>query len=142
MYHMIVEQTCDYEYRMTYDPIQNKFEETSYKSLAYARHFQHPYGWIKESGTPPGRHLDVILLSSKKYNLGDEVAIKIVGCFVRNDGDNKLISIVSDRIENDLNELAQNELDDLKVLYPKVDEGEGWFGVKKAEEIIAFYFSN
>lgn len=101
MYHIIIEQTQEYKNRMKFDPINNSFNETGYESLFFVRNFQYPYGWIKESGTPPESHLDVILLSPGKYNLGDEVAIKIIGCFVRKDGDNKLISVLPERSETD-----------------------------------------
>lgn len=62
MLHMIVEQTHSYPMRMEYNPATNQFTETGYKSLQYERGFTKPYGWIKESGTPPspplGLHSD------------------------------------------------------------------------------------
>lgn len=136
MYHAIIEQTREYENRVKFDPIRNIFYETESKSLAYVRKFPYPYGWIKESGTPPGPHLDVILLSSKKYKLGDEIPIKIVGCFVRNDGDSKLIGILPERLEIDFFELPEDEKADLSRLYPLVDDGEGWYGAERARDII------
>lgn len=57
MYHIVIEQTLEYKNRMEFDQSKNTFNETEYQSLAYARNFPHPYGWIKESGTPPGPHL-------------------------------------------------------------------------------------
>lgn len=140
MYHIVIEQTQEYKYRMEFDPIKNIFNESKFESLTHARNFPHSYGWIKESGTPPGSHLDVILLSSDKYKLGDEVAIKIVGVFIRNDGDNKLIAILPERIETDFVELSEVEKSDLSRLYPRVDEGEGWYGVTKAREIVENFF--
>lgn len=56
MLHMIVEQTHNYPMRMEYNPATNQFTETGYKSLQYERGFTKPYGWIKESGTPPSPH--------------------------------------------------------------------------------------
>ena len=142
MYHIIIEQTKEYKSRMKFDPANNSFNEAGYESLFYVRNFQYPYGWIKESGTPPESHLDVILLSSGKYNLGDEAAVKIIGCFVRKDGDNKLISILPERSETDFSELPEVEKADLRRLYPRVSEGEGWYGITKANEIIINYFTN
>ena len=136
MFHIIIEQTQEYKNIMEFDPIKKVFNATKFKSLAYVRNFPHPYGWIKESGTPPGPHLDVILLSSKKYELGDEATIKIVGCFVRNDGDNKLIGILPERLETDFIELPEYEKADLRKLYPHVNDGEGWYGAVRAKEII------
>lgn len=140
MYNIIIEQTKEYPNRMEFDPINNNFRESKYKSLFYARNFPYPYGWIKESGTPPGPHLDIILLSTKEYNLGDELGVKIIGCFLRNDGDNKLIGILPERIETDINELSEEEKFYLYKLYPRVDDGEGWFGEVEAKEVIESYF--
>ena len=142
MYHIIIEQTHEYKNRMEFDPIKNVFIETEYQSLAYVRNFPHPYGWIKESGTPPKSHLDIILLSYEKYKLGDDTAVKIVGCFVRNDGDNKLIGILPERLETDFVELPEEEKSDLYKLYPNVGGCEGWYGVMKAREIIDNFFAN
>lgn len=137
-----IEQTREYKNRLEFDPIKNIFNETKSKSLAYVRNFPHPYGWIKESGTPPELHLDVVLLSPKKYKLGDETAVKIVGCFVRNDGDNKLIGILPERLETDFIELPEDEKADLSRLYPHVGDGEGWYGAVRAREIIESFFQN
>lgn len=125
---------------MEYDPSTDQFYESEFLSLAHARNFPHPYGWIKESGTPPKSHLDVFLLTDEKFDLGDEVAVKIVGCFIRSDGDSKLISVLPNRLENDLSELPETEINDLKRLYPILNEGEGWFGFIQALEIIDTYF--
>lgn len=140
MYHIIIEQTQEYKNRMKFDKTKNVFIETEYKSLAYVRNFSYPYGWIKESGTPPESHLDIILISSEKYKLGDEIEVKIVGCFVRNDGDSKLIGILPDRCETDFFELTKLERDELSRLYPRVGVGEGWYGAEKARELVGNYF--
>lgn len=140
MYNIIIEQTREYENRMEFDPVKNIFNETKFRSLFYVRDFPYPYGWIKESGMPPGPHLDIILLSSKEYRLGDEAMVKIVGCFVRNDGDNKLLGILPERLETDLTELPEDEKADLNRLYPHIDDGEGWYGAERARETIEKYF--
>jgi len=142
MYHIIIEQTKEYKNRVEFDPKRNVFIETEHKSLAYARNFPYPYGWVKESGTPPESHLDIILLSSKKYSLGDELAVKIVGCFVRNDGDHKLIGILPERLENDYSQLPEDEKADLSRLYPRIDDGEGWYGEERANQIIKGFFQD
>jgi probable phosphoglycerate mutase len=139
---VIIEQTNDYPKRMKYNPENNSFFVTEYDSLSYVRNCPHPYGWLKESGTPPESHLDAILLSSAHYELGDELPVKIVGVFLRNDGDNKLVSIPTERPENDFLELPQVEKDDLHRLYPYEDIGEGWFGVETANKVIADFYAN
>ncbi len=50
---IVIEQTNDYPQRMKYEPETDSFHETGYSSLAYARGVTFPYGWLKESGTPP-----------------------------------------------------------------------------------------
>lgn len=136
VFHVVVEQTRDYNKRMKYDPATNSFVETQYESLLSVRGFPYPYGWLKESGTPPGRHLDVILMSSKPYALGDKEQVKIVGCFMRSDGDHKLVCVEMDRAVMDFAELSPEEKEALNRLYPQIGEGEGWFGAEVAEAIV------
>ena len=140
-FHVVVEQTKDYEQRMKYSPEKDVFIETEYKSLLFARNFPYPYGWLKESGTPPGDHLDAILMSLKPYELGSIEAVKIIGCFRRSDGDHKLVCVPGGRPEIDLADLHQDEKEALYRLYPSVGEGEGWFGAEKAREIVETFLS-
>jgi inorganic pyrophosphatase len=135
-FHVVVEQTKDYDKRMEYCPEQGVFRETEYRSLLWARDFPYPYGWLKESGTPPGDHLDCILISSKEYELGSTEVVRIIGCFRRQDGDHKLVCVPWERTELDLSELDQEEKEALFRLYPSVGEGEGWYGARKAREIV------
>ena len=133
MLHMIVEQTRDYPMRMEYDPDSGKFHESTYRSLASARGFTKPYGWIRESGTPPMPHWDCILLSGRNFALGDEVEIRVIGVFQRRDGDHKYIAVETGRETHDLSEITDDEWNELRRLYPNVREGEGWFGKERTE---------
>ncbi len=133
---IIIEQTRDYKKRISYDPGTDTFPESAYDCLFHERGFTHPYGWLKGSGTPPGDHLDVFLLSRETCSLGDELPVKIVGVFKRNDGDHKLIGIAPERPEADFSQLPENEKNDLYTLYPRIHDGEGWFGAGAAREII------
>jgi len=130
---MIVEQTYKYPMRMKYNPEINSFTETEYKSLQYERHFTKPYGWIKESGTPPFPHWDCILMTDKKYDLGDELEIKVIGVFKRADFDHKYVVVEANRNIDDFSELMESEIDELNKLYPRVGKGEGWFGKDAAD---------
>lgn len=142
MNYIIVEQTKDYRKRISYDHKSNTFSETEHDCIFLQRSFTHPYGWLKGSGTPPEEHLDVFLLSQEKCSLGDEIPVKIIGVFKRNDGDNKLIGISPERAEMDFSHLPENEKNDLYKLYPQVREGEGWFGAEIAKDIIADFMKN
>lgn len=133
MLHMIVEQTYKYPMRMEYNQETGKFTECEYKSLQYERNFTKPYGWIKESGTPPLPHWDCILMTEKEYELGDEVEIKIIGVFQRSDFDHKYVVVEASREIEDIMELAETEWEELHRLYPRIREGEGWFGKEVAE---------
>lgn len=141
IYTVKIEQTFAYPKRMKYNPKTNSFVEKSCDSLSYVRNVRQPYGWIKESGTPPCEHLDVIVMTDKQYELGDEDAIKIIGVFCRNDGDHKLVGVLKDREIDDFSELTAAEKEDMHRLYPREDKGEGWFGRERAEEIISEFFS-
>ncbi len=133
MLHMIVEQTYKYPMRMRYDSETNSFIQTEYKSLQYERGFTKPYGWIKESGTPPLPHWDCILMTDKEYDLGEEIEINVIGVFKRKDYDHKYVVAETDRKVDDISELTEAERDELRRLYPRIDEGEGWFGKDVAE---------
>lgn len=133
MLHMIIEQTYKYSMRMNYDDNTGEFVASEYKSLQYERNFTKPYGWIKESGTPPMPHWDCILMTDKEYELGDEVEIKVVGVFKRADLDHKYVVVEVTREVNDIIQLTDEENDELKRLYPRTAEGEGWFGKDVAE---------
>ena len=132
MLHMIVEQTREYPMRMEYDGETGTFHESEYRSLAAVRGFTKPYGWIKESGTPPQRHWDCILLSDRDFSLGDEVEIRVIGVFERADGDHKYIAVEISRGISDLSQITEAERDELHRLYPKVREREGWRGAERA----------
>ena len=133
MLHMIVEQTREYPMRMEYDPQTGTFHETEYRALAAVRGFTMPYGWIKESGTPPGPHWDCILLSDEGFSLGDEVEVRIIGVFERIDGDQKYIAVEVSRSICDLSQITDTERDALHLLYPQVRDGEGWHGAERAQ---------
>lgn len=132
-YTMIVEQTKQYSKRMRYDPETNSFYEGKHESLMHFRQFLQPYGWIKESGTPPQPHWDVILMTEKAFDLGDEIEVKVIGVFKRDDGDHKFIAVEKHRSIDDFSQLDDCEKNDLFRLYPRVDAGEGWFGREDAE---------
>ena len=133
MLHIVVEQTYKYPMRMIYNSETGVFTESEYKSLQYARNFTKPYGWIKESGTPPSPHWDCILMTDREMELGDEVEIKVVGVFKRLDLDHKYVGVEVTRDIDDISELSEAEREELKRLYPRVSEGEGWFGKEMAE---------
>ena len=71
-----------------------------------------------------------------EYELGDEVEIKIIGLFKRKDFDHKYVVVEATRDISDITELFDSEMDELKKLYPRIDEGEGWFGKDEAEYCI------
>ncbi len=136
-----IEQTKDYKKRMHYMPNTDTFEEKDYDSLSYIRNVPFPSGWIKESGTPPCEHLDVIVMTEEHCELGDEILVRVIGVFCRSDGDNKLVAVPVSRPENDISELPDSESDTLHSLYPKIGNGEGWFGKERAENVISEFFS-
>lgn len=136
MYTMIIEQTKEYSKRIKYNPESGLFFETEYESLFHVRNCPFPYGWIQESGTPPNKHLDVILVSSDVYSLGDKVAIKLIGVFRRNDGDHKLVAVLENDEKEDFCELSKLESEQLHRLYPNIADQEGWFGKDQAEQTV------
>ncbi|MCL2603112.1 MAG: inorganic diphosphatase [Defluviitaleaceae bacterium] len=142
MDYIVVEQTKDYKKRMIYDPNTNTFNEAEHDCMFLYRGFTHPYGWLRGSGTPPGEHLDVFLLSGGECFPGDELPVRVVGVFRKKDGDHKLIGISPEREEMDFSQLPECEINDLHMLYPFVDEGEGWFGADAAKIVITDFMEN
>lgn len=140
VYTVKIEQTYHYPNRMKYIAQTDSFMEKAVESLSHKRNVRQPYGWIKESGTPPCAHLDVIVMTDKEYELGEEDRVKIIGVFKRNDGDHKLVGVLENRDVNDLSELTEGEKGDLRRFYPREDVGEGWFGREHAEEIVREFF--
>ncbi|WP_395151355.1 inorganic diphosphatase [uncultured Allofournierella sp.] len=132
MLHMIVEQTHSYPMRMEYNPATNQFTETGYKSLKYERGFTKPYGWIKESGTPPSPHWDCILMTEREVELGDQLPIRVIGVFKRADLDHKYVAVEAARDIQDISQLTPQEQAELNKLYPHIGPGEGWFGQAEA----------
>jgi len=136
---MRVEQTPKYEKRIKYIPEGDYFIETNTGSLMYERGFDGVYGWIEGYGNPPENHLDIYVITQKQLSLGDRIQAKVIGCFLRNDGDNKIIAIEEERKEKDISELEYKEMSMLRGLYPRIGENEGWFGKEKAIEIMRVF---
>ncbi len=142
--HMIIEQTSRYPMRMQYDPHTRTFSATEYQDLGHARGVVSAYGWLEGCGTPPGHHLDIFLSTDtpERFELGQPVAVRVIGVFVRNDGDDKLVGVEIDRPERRFEELPESERQNLMRMYPRIDPGEGWFSVERAEAVIAAFRQN
>ncbi len=135
-----IEQTFAYQKRMKYIAETDSFIAKECDSLGYVRNVRQPYGWIKESGTPPQPHLDVYIMTERDFELGDETEVRIIGVFRRIDGDHKLVGVTPDRDISDFSELSDTEKEDMRRLYCGKYEGEGWFGRETAEKIIDAFF--
>ena len=141
IYTARIEQTYDQPRRMKYIPETDSFIEKDCASLSYERNVRQPYGWLVESGTPPCEHLDVIVMTDKKYALGDTERVRIIGVFLRSDGDNKLVAVPLDRDIDDFSQLDDSEKEDMLRLYPGKYKGEGWFGREAAKQVVNNFFS-
>jgi inorganic pyrophosphatase len=131
---MRIEQTPDSEFRTEYDPTTDEFRTTAYRCRSFEYGCEGYYGWLVDTGTPPEPHLDMLLLSDEKYNIGDIVMCKIIGYFRRNDADHKLLGIEPSSTINDISELQPEVLKSLQRLYSGKYEGEAWIGRKGAEQ--------
>lgn len=131
----IIEQTHNYKYRMKYIAETNSFIAKDSFSLGYSRNAPQPYGWIKETGTPPQPHLDVFIMTDREFELGDEVEVNIIGVFQHAQGDHKLIAVLDDRDITDLSQLTEEEIATLHRLYSGKYEGDAWLGREDAERI-------
>ena len=133
---VIVEQPHGEPYRYQYDPLSQTFSSTAKKSLGYERHCTGVYGWIGGTGLPPAPHHDVILLTRQSVPVGKVLLGTICGVFLRHDNDHKFVA-VDDEIgrsmaKMDLSSLDETLVNELRGLYPRIGEGEGWFGAEVA----------
>ena len=134
---VIIEQPRNEPYRWSYDPERGTFSRLSAKSLFYDRGFTRGvYGWIGGSGIPPASHHDVLLLTEQSPACGDVLLGHICGVFLRQDNDHKFVA-VDDGIRQgmktaDLAFLHEVYYGELLQLYPRIGEGEGWFGADVA----------
>lgn len=133
---MRIEQTPKEKMRMKYIPEKDCFIETEHTSLMYYRAFKGVYGWIEGCGVPPQKHLDIYAITQFAVSVGDRLDVRVIGCFLRADGDNKIIAIEQSRHIDDLQELCDEERRMVFGLYPMVGADEGWFGKDKAIELI------
>lgn len=133
---VIVEQPRNEPHRFLYDPTSQTFSRSSHKSLIYDRGFSGVYGWIGGTGVPPAPHHDVLLFTKQFPAVGEILIGHICGVFLRQDNDHKFVA-ADDAIRRsmtsaDLLSLDKALYDELLRLYPRVDEGEGWFGAEVA----------
>ena len=133
---VIVEQPRNEPYRFSYDPVRQTFSRSLHKSLIYDRGFSGVYGWIGGTGVPPTPHHDVLLFTKLFPAVGEILVGYICGVFLRQDNDHKFVA-VDDQIRRtmtatDLSSLDRAFYDELLRLYPRVHEGEGWFGAEVA----------
>ena len=134
---IVVEQPRGEPYRIYYDPISRAFSRSAHvRSLSYERGFSGAYGWIGGSGLPPEPHHDVLLVTGQSPSLGDILTGYICGVFLRKDNDHKFVA-VDEEIKHtmaaaDLMCLSDARYRELLRLYPRVGEGEGWYGAQVA----------
>ncbi len=131
---VVVEQPSQEPYRLKYDPVSGTFSRMTMLSLTYERGFSGAYGWIGGSGTPPEPHFDILLITCQKPQPGDILEAYICGVFFRADNDHKFVALDSELRSSvaraDLDGLDPETLAELKRLYPRVGENEGWFGAR------------
>lgn len=127
---VIVEQTRDEPYRMSYDPSSKIFSRTERQALGYKRGFSGVYGWVGGSGIPPAPHHDIFLFTSHSPSVGEILEGHICGVFLHQSSDHKFIAVDNEirrtMATADLASLDEVLHDELVRLYPRVDEGEGW----------------
>jgi hypothetical protein len=139
---IIVEQPQNEPFRIKYDPVSQTFSRTSIRSLIFERGVKlgfsshSVYGWIGGTGIPPAPHHDVILLTTQSPAIGDILLGTICGVFLRHDQDHKFVAI-DDEISRSMAKMDIECLDaiyyqELLRMYPRIGEGEGWFGADVA----------
>jgi len=128
----VVEQPRDEVHRFIYNPVDESFSRSDIRSLMYARGFSGVYGWVGGTGLPPAPHHDVLLVTGQSPSCGDVLTGHIVGIFLRKDNDHKFVAVDDETRRGmpdaDLAFLDKAHYNELLALYPRIDEGEGWYG--------------
>lgn len=133
---VVVEQPKGETRRLGYDPESETFHATGYLSLVHARGFGGVYGWIGGTGLPPGPHFDVLLFTDRHPVAGEILEGHTCGMFMRGDGDHKFVAVDdawwARMAAPNLECLPPDAMDELRRLYPRVGEGEGWLDAAAA----------
>lgn len=133
----VVEIIPNSNFRWLYSPELKQFEKREFNHIFMEdRAFDGIYGWVEGYGTPPKHHMDVIVITNKNLELGDVISGKLVGAFKRYDGDHKLICIDTERIENDIVQLKDNEKNMLFRTYEGKYDGDAWVGKEEALSLL------
>ena len=134
---IVVEIIPNNNYRWRYSEEIGAFiEEKSSSIYSGGKSFKGIYGWVEGYGQPPHPHNDVLVITDKKHELGETISGKIIGVFIRCDGDHKLVCVESDRNIEDFHELPEGEKEMLKRVYSGKYKGDAWLGKEKAIEIL------
>lgn len=137
---IVVEQLSDEQYRLKYDPHSGTFTRTDHLSLIYKRGFSGVYGWIGGTGTPPAPHFDVLMFTHQHSHPGEVLLGTICGMFIHKSGDHKLVAVgegvLADMQSADISALNEADHAELMQIFPRIDEGEGWFGGEYAREYL------
>ncbi|MBN2853321.1 MAG: hypothetical protein JXQ23_11360 [Clostridia bacterium] len=130
---IVVEMISGCNLRWRYSEISDTFIAEQMNSIFLRNHgFRGIYGWVEGYGQPLKPHNDVLLITDKTLQLGNIVNGKIIGVFIRCDGDHKLVCVECDRNIEDLEELPDEEIKMLKRIYPGKYAGDAWLGREKA----------
>ena len=133
---VVVEQPSQEPYRLKYDPVTGTFSRLTIISLTYERGFSGAYGWIGGLGIPPEPHFDVLLVTRQNPQPGDILEAYICGVFFRADNDHKFVALDPELkgsvVRADLDALDPETQAELKRLYPRIGENEGWFDAETA----------
>lgn len=139
----VVEIIPNSSFRWIYSSDSKQFKKREFNHIWMDdKAFDGIYGWVEGYGTPPKNHMDVIVLTSKTLELGDVVSGKLVGAFKSYNGDHKLICIDTERIEDDLFQLKNNEKNILFRTYEGKYDGDAWLGKEGALSILKAHDPN
>jgi hypothetical protein len=131
---IVVEQPRNEPYRLAYDRVSRTFSPTTRKVRGVP--WSGVYGWIGGTGIPPEPHHDVFLATRQLAAPGDILVGQICGVFLRHDNDNKFLAVDEEMgrgmAKMDLSCLDESFYQEVLQLYPRVGEGEGWFGTDVA----------
>jgi inorganic pyrophosphatase len=110
--------------------------DTFYPGRRLSNPFPANYGWIPETLSSDGEHLDVVVVSDKKHRVGDIVQVDVVGILLRKDMDHKVIGVLRETPHQQVTQIPEDLLSQIRNWYDAMFKVDGIGDRKKACELI------
>ncbi|UOF92159.1 inorganic diphosphatase [Fodinisporobacter ferrooxydans] len=120
--------------RMRYE--YDSKSDTFYPGRKLMNPFPANYGWIPETLSSDGEHLDVVVISDRRHRVGDIIQVDVVGILLRKDLDHKVIGVLRGTPHQQVTKISEDVLAQVRNWYDSMFRIEGYGDADKAFELI------